>query len=65
MKSHGSSSNGIIVFHANDIILGKPLWIKSAGQKKLTEMAYKIINVMKHSLADFQEFKASTVEKIG
>lgn len=64
MKSYGSSSNGIIVFHADDIILRKPLWI-TAGQKKLTEMAYKMINVMKHSAADFHEFKASTVERIG
>ena len=32
--------------------------IQSADQNELTEIAYKIINVMEHFITDFQQFKA-------
>ena len=32
--------------------------IQSAYQNELTEIAYKIINVMEHFITDFQQFKA-------
>ena len=38
--------------------------IQSADQSKLTGIAYKMINVMEHFVTDFQEFKASTAERI-
>ena len=38
--------------------------IQSANQNELTKIAYKMINVMKHFATDFQEFKASTAERI-
>ena len=40
------------------------LRIQSADQNELTEIAYKMINVMEHFVTDFREFKASTAEKI-
>ena len=44
--------------------LGTPLRIQSADQNELTEIAYEMINVMEHFVTDFQEFKASTGERI-
>ena len=41
-----------------------PSRIQSADQKELTEIACEMINVMEHFVTDFQEFKASTAEKI-
>ena len=38
--------------------------IQSADQNKLTEFAYKIINVTEHFVTDFQEFKTNTSERI-
>ena len=38
--------------------------IQSTSQSELTEIAYKMINVMEHFATDFQEFKASTAERI-
>ena len=42
--------------------LEAPLTIQSADQNELTEIAYKMINVMEHFKTDFQEFKAIIVE---
>ena len=44
--------------------LEKPSRIQSADQNELTEIACKMINVMEHFVTDFQEFKASTAERI-
>ena len=44
--------------------LETPLRIQSADQNELTEIAYEMINVMEHFVTDFQEFKASTGERI-
>ena len=44
--------------------LETPSRIQSADQNELTEMAYKMINVMEHFVTDFQEFKTRTAEKI-
>ena len=44
--------------------LEKPPWIQSADLNELTEIAYEMINVMEHFVTDFQEFKASTAERI-
>ena len=44
--------------------LEAPLTIQSADQNELTEIAYKMINVMEHFKTDFQEFKASIAERI-
>ena len=44
--------------------LEAPLRIQSTEQSKLTEIAYEMINVMEHFVTDFQEFKASTAERI-
>ena len=41
-----------------------PLRIQSADQNELTEIAYEMINVMEHLVTDFQEFKASTGDRI-
>ena len=41
-----------------------PSRIQSADQNELTGIAYEMINVMEHFVTDFQEFKASTAEKI-
>ena len=41
-----------------------PPRIQSADQNELTEIAYEMINVMEHFVTDFQEFKASTAERI-
>ena len=38
--------------------------IQSANQSHLTKIAYKMINVMDDFAPDFQEFKASTAERI-
>ena len=38
--------------------------IQSADQNELTKIAYEMINVMEHFVTDFQEFKASTAERI-
>ena len=45
-------------------IIETPSRIQSADQNELTEIAYEMINVMEHFVTDFQEFKASTAEKI-
>ena len=45
-------------------ILETPLRIQSADQKELIEIAYEMINIMEHFVTDFQEFKASTAERI-
>ena len=52
------------VFHTDAVILRAPLRIQSADQNELTEIAYEMINVMEHFVTDFQEFKASTGERI-
>ena len=52
------------VFHTDAVILTAPLRIQSADQNELTEIAYEMINVMEHFATDFQEFKASTEERI-
>ena len=52
------------VFHNDAVILRAPLRIQSADQNELTEIAYEMINVMEHFAIDFQEFKASTEERI-
>ena len=52
------------VFHTDAVILRAPLRIQSADQNELTEIAYEMINVMEHFAIDFQEFKASTEERI-
>ena len=45
--------------------LETPSRIQSADQNELTEIAYdEMINVMEHFVTDFQEFKASTAERI-
>ena len=44
--------------------LEKPSRIQSADQNELTEIACEMINVMEHFVTDFQEFKASTAERI-
>ena len=44
--------------------LETPPRIQSVDQKELTKIAYEMINVMEHFVTDFQEFKASTAEKI-
>ena len=44
--------------------LEAPLRIQLADQNELTEIAYKMINVMEHFKTDFQEFKAITAEAI-
>ena len=44
--------------------LETPSRIQSADQNKLTKIAYEMINVMEHFITDFQEFKASTAERI-
>ena len=41
-----------------------PPRIQSVDQKELTKIAYEMINVMEHFVTDFQEFKASTEERI-
>ena len=41
-----------------------PSRIQSADQNKRTGIAYEMINVMEHFVTDFQEFKASTAERI-
>ena len=41
-----------------------PLRIQSADQNELTEIAYEMINVTEHFVTDFQQFKASTAERI-
>ena len=38
--------------------------IQPTDQNELTEIAYEMINVMEHFVTDFQEFKASTAERI-
>ena len=40
------------------------LRIQSAGQNKITEIAYEMINVTEHFANNFQEFKTSIVEWI-
>ena len=52
------------MLHADTIILETPSRIKLADQNELTKIAYEIINVTEHSATDFQEFKASTAERI-
>ena len=44
--------------------LETPSRIQSADRNELTEIAYEMINVMEHFVTDFQEFKASTAERI-
>ena len=44
--------------------LETPSRIQSANQNKLTKIAYEMINVMGHFVTNFQEFKASTTERI-
>ena len=44
--------------------LETPPRIQSADQNERTEIAYEMINVMEHFVTDFQEFKASTAERI-
>ena len=44
--------------------LETPSRIQSADQNELTEIPYEMINVMEHFVTDFQEFKASTAERI-
>ena len=44
--------------------LEAPLRIQLADQNELTEIAYKMINVMEHFKNDFQEFKAIIAEAI-
>ena len=44
--------------------LEAPLRIQLADQNELTEIAYKMINVMEHFKTDFQEFKAIIAEAI-
>ena len=44
--------------------LETPPRIQSVDQKELTKIAYEMINVMEHFVTDFQEFKASTAERI-
>ena len=44
--------------------LETPSRIQSTDQSELTEIAYEMINVMEHFVTDFQEFKASTAERI-
>ena len=44
--------------------LEKPSRIQSADQNELTKIACEMINVMEHFVTDFQEFKASTAERI-
>ena len=41
-----------------------PLRIQSADQNEFTEIIYEIINVMERFATVFQEFKASTAERI-
>ena len=41
-----------------------PSRIQSADKNELTEIPYEMINVMEHFVTDFEEFKASTAEKI-
>ena len=45
-------------------IIETPSRIQSADQNELTEIACEMINVMEHFVTDFQEFKASTAERI-
>ena len=40
------------------------LKIQSADQNELTEIAYEMINVVENFVTDFQEFKASSAERI-
>ena len=44
--------------------LETPSKIQSADQNELNEIAYEMINITEHFATDFQEFKASTAEKI-
>ena len=44
--------------------LETPFKIQSADQNELNEIAYEMINITEHFATDFQEFKASTAEKI-
>ena len=39
--------------------------IQSADQNELTEIGYKMINVMEHFITDFQQFKAIIAGVIG
>ena len=41
-----------------------PLKIQSADQNKYTKIAYEMINVTDHFATDFQQFRASTGERI-
>ena len=44
--------------------LETPSKIQSADQNELNEIAYEMINITEHFATDFQEFKASTAEKM-
>ena len=44
--------------------LETPSRLQSANQNEIAEIAYEMINVAGHFETDFQEFKASTAERI-
>ena len=46
-------------------ILETPPRIQSADQNQLTQIVYKIINIMEHFVTDFQEFNPISTSRVG